>query len=83
MGVKQFLIALDQLGNTLLGGYADETISSRCHRMETRSKAWARARVVVDLLFGRGHCAQAYESEMLRRQSPVEHRGPCESQPTP
>lgn len=32
MQIKQVLIALDQLANTLAGGYADETISSRCYR---------------------------------------------------
>lgn len=30
--MKQFLIALDQLANTLVGGYADETLSARAHR---------------------------------------------------
>lgn len=32
---KRTLIAVDQLINTLLGGYPDETLSSRCYR-------WAR-----------------------------------------
>ena len=31
--MKQFLIALDQLANTLVGGYADETLSARAHRV--------------------------------------------------
>ena len=31
--MKQFLIALDQLANTLAGGYADETLSARAHRI--------------------------------------------------
>ena len=30
--MKQFLIAADQLANTIAGGYADETLSSRCWR---------------------------------------------------
>lgn len=30
----QVLVALDQLVNTLAGGYADETISSRAYRGE-------------------------------------------------
>lgn len=33
---KRTLIAVDQLINTLLGGWPDETLSSRCYR-------WARA----------------------------------------
>ena len=32
---KRTLIAVDQLLNTLLGGWPDETLSSRCYR-------WAR-----------------------------------------
>ena len=35
---KRTLIAVDQLINTLLGGWPDETLSSRCYR-------WARAGV--------------------------------------
>ena len=31
--MKQFLIAADQLANTLIGGYADETLSARAHRV--------------------------------------------------
>lgn len=27
------LVSIDQLGNTLLGGYPDETISSRCGKI--------------------------------------------------
>lgn len=29
---KRTLIAVDQLLNTLLGGWPDETLSSRCYR---------------------------------------------------
>ena len=33
----QILIALDQLANTLIpGGWADETLSSRAHRMREK-----------------------------------------------
>ena len=31
--VKQVLIALDQLANTLLAGHADETLSARAYRL--------------------------------------------------
>ena len=31
--MKQFLIAIDHLANTLVGGYADETLSARAHRI--------------------------------------------------
>ena len=31
----QILVGVDQLGNTLLGGWADETISARAYRQQT------------------------------------------------
>ena len=34
--MKQVAIAFDQLINTLLGGYADETLSARAHRMRVK-----------------------------------------------
>ena len=70
MGVKQVLIGIDQLGNTLLGGYADETISSRSWRLRLASQFWGRMFKVVEFLFGKGHCEDAYLSEELRRQAP-------------
>ena len=39
-----FLIALDQLANTLAGGWPDETLSSRAARLQNKSKAWAMTR---------------------------------------
>lgn len=74
MGVRQVLIAVDQLGNALFGGYADETISSRCWRLRGRSRRWAMAWRLVDGLFGTGHCQSSYESERLRLQAPPELR---------
>ena len=72
---KAILIALDQLVNTLAGGWPDETLSSRCYR-------WARDGVrawpckLVDGLFfwQREHCKSSYESEREGRQSPSELR---------
>lgn len=69
------LIALDQLGNALLGGWPDETFSSRCwrwHRDGTRS--WP-CRAVDGLFFWeRNHCRGSYESERQGRQLPPELR---------
>lgn len=70
----QILVALDQLINTLIGGYADETLSSRAHRRRLRGKggvAW-----VIDHIFfwQDEHCKTAYESELERAQLPVEFR---------
>ena len=66
----QVLVAVDQLVNTLLGGYADETLSSRAHRRALRGKtgvAW-----LLDHLFfwQDEHCKSAYESELKRQQLP-------------
>ena len=45
---KRTLIAVDQLLNTLLGGWPDETLSSRCYRWARDGvRAWPR-RVVYD-----------------------------------
>lgn len=46
---KRTLIAVDQLLNTLLGGWPDETLSSRCYRWARDGvRAWPRR---VDGLF--------------------------------
>lgn len=81
MSIKQILVALDQLGNTLLpGGYADETISSHCYRMAPRSRAWSQARRAVDWValhaFRQAdHCCLSYVAERIRSQEPPELRG--------
>jgi hypothetical protein len=69
--ILQVLIALDQLVNALLGGWADETLSSRAWRT---SKTLAR---VIDtiLWFDKDHCFESYVSEQLRTQLPPELRG--------
>lgn len=72
----QVLIAVDQLVNTLLGGYADETLSSRAWRHHADgSRSWPRW--VIDHLFfwQSEHCRSAYESELERSQLPPAMRG--------
>jgi hypothetical protein len=69
--MKQFLIAIDQLANTFLGGMADETISARAHR-----SGWLRTERAIDWLFREpGHCAAAYRAEILRAHLPKGYRG--------
>lgn len=48
--IKNVLIAIDQLFNAVIGGYCDESLSSRCYR-------WARAG--LRLPCNRGGCAIA------------------------
>jgi hypothetical protein len=72
--MKQSLIALDQLANTVVWikgdgfGYADETLSARAWRLRQQSNAWRR----IDRIFfwDPGHCRTAYESEVERRHLP-------------
>ena len=74
---SQVPIAIDQLVNTLFGGWADETISSVAWRKRNEGKGWAFLRCLIDGLFfwQEDHCKTAYESELERRQLPKELRG--------
>lgn len=76
---KQVLIAIDQLFNTLASGYADETLSSRAHRMREKGhKYWKWTARFIDLVFffDPDHCRTSYESERNRMQLPPEMRTP-------
>lgn len=67
----QVLIALDQLLNALLFGYADETLSSRAYRADRDGKWFGRLfRPAIDVLFfwQPRHCYQAYLAEVSRKQ---------------
>ncbi|MFC1171156.1 DNA helicase UvrD [Pasteurella multocida] len=78
--LKQWLynviIALDQLLNAILGGWADETLSSRAYRGAVlRVNPRLKWRVIFKLIecvffFEKEHCKTAYESELKRRQYP-------------
>lgn len=81
MAVPQFLIALDQLVNSLIQleddpGWADETLSSRAYRMAPVSRGWARMRRLIDWLifWEKDHCRLAFEIEVERQQSPPQQR---------
>lgn len=67
--VKQILIAVDQLVNAILLGYADETISARAYRLGKTSKAWRVAEKVINVLFffQDEHCQAAYLDEVKNR----------------
>lgn len=58
------LIAFDQLANTLLGGYPDETVSLRAAREKRiNNKAWACVLCKVLDWFQKDHCALTEESK--------------------
>lgn len=75
--VQQVAIAVDQLGNALLGGWADETLSSCAYRMERDGRFWGRfTRPLIDTIFffQHKHCEAAFIEERLRLQAPPETR---------
>lgn len=55
--LHQVAIAADQQLNTLLGGWADETLSARCYRLAERDRRtgvktrWTYAEAFVNFLF--------------------------------
>ena len=77
--ILQNLLAFDQNCNTLLGGWADETLSSRAYRTAKAGKVFGKFFMpIIDtlaLLFGdTNHCRKAYLSEKFKRQLPPEAR---------
>lgn len=76
----QVLLAIDQLLNSLLGGWSDETISARAWRLHQFRRRWHFARMVIDgafrLIGQRSHCQDAFISERQRLHSPPEQRRP-------
>lgn len=72
----QLFIAFDQLINTLLGGWADETLSSRSYRMaeHTGHARWKIVRNTIDTIFALfgdyNHCENAFMNEYKRTHSP-------------
>ncbi len=71
----QVLVALDQLANTLIGGFADETISARLWRHHLNGEySWLMKLVNLLFFWQDNHCKEAYESEIYRQQYPKEYR---------
>ena len=68
----QVLIAIDQLFTALLGGWADETLSSYAWRLEQQGKPFGFTRQMIDALFfwQKDHCRKSYEDERSRAQLP-------------
>lgn len=79
--MKNLLVAVDQLCNAVVGGWPDETISSRAFRWSRDGvRHWPR--ICIDALFffdrdttsGRRHCELSYISEKERLQLAPEFR---------
>ena len=72
----QVLIALDQLVNTFFGGMADETMSSRAHRLKIERGRKVPSMLINSVFFWqKDHCKAAYESELERAHLPETMRG--------
>ena len=71
----QVLVAIDQLVNTLLGGYADETLSSRAWRLYVERNR-PIPKMIINAIFWwqDNHCKEAYESELERLHVPPQMR---------
>lgn len=70
--MKQVAIAVDQLLNTLFGGYADETISARVYRNRNNSWWWAFWLRTIDTVFfwQEEHCRKSALAELNRKHLP-------------
>lgn len=69
-------VGVDEFLNTILGGESDETLSSRCHRMDGKQRYLGFLRVWIDAIFfwDPGHCLSSYINGELRRQVPPQDR---------
>ena len=75
--ISQLGTAASQLLNALLGGWCDESLSSRAWRKSQASWRWSIARELIDMLFfwQPNHCERAYlEDERRRYMMPPELR---------
>lgn len=76
--LTQFLIALDQMINTIVWvrgdgfGKADETLSARAWRLRKGSNTYK----FINFLFfwQKNHCYESYLSEVERKHLPSEYR---------
>lgn len=58
--IHNLAVSIDQLANTLLAGYPDETISARCYR----EKRWCLVKIINFIMRNKNHCRHAYEYEI-------------------
>lgn len=56
-----FLIAIDQLLNTILGGFPDETLSSRAGKARNNGKKWGCYFCKVLDAIDKNHCDKSIE----------------------
>ena len=72
---KAVLIAFDQLVNSLLAGWPDETLSSRAYRWDNDGvRSWPKKVINALFFWEKNHCLSAYTNEREGRQLPPELR---------
>ncbi len=65
MYFHNLLVAFDQLANTILGGYPDETLSSHACRSHGRSVFWQFMYHAINFIMRDPlHCEKAYVKEI-------------------
>lgn len=70
---QQVLIAIDQVFNTLLAGWADETLSSRAYRSRGKRRWYITMKLIDTLFFWQDeHCKKAYLFELQQGHLPQE-----------
>jgi hypothetical protein len=72
---KAVLIAVDQLVNSLLAGWPDETLSSRAWRWDNDGvRSWPKKVINAMFFWQKDHCLSSYNNERDGRQLPPELR---------
>lgn len=73
--IKNVLIAIDQLFNAVIGGYCDESLSSRAYRWDNDGvRSWPKKVINALFFWQKDHCLSAYTNEREGRQLPPELR---------
>lgn len=67
---RNLLLAIDQLGNALIRGHPDETISSRAAKSARRGKRWACVLCRMLDWIDPDHCERSIEADRGRPVPP-------------
>lgn len=69
------LVAFDQFVNAILGGYEDETLSSRAAKAARRGTLWGCYLCKFLHLFDRNHCERVIEHDEGKPSPPLKTTG--------
>lgn len=57
-------VSVDQLANTILAGYPDETLSSRSYRCRDKKRWRVVMNIINALFFDSKHCEEAFKLDV-------------------